>query len=130
MAKIGVGKANKRKQQPAFRLICSVCMAQFPFIVKAPSTALVETSFHTAESKMMKVVLLLVSVGFLPSISGAASHFPKVSTAQCSGHLQDLVVTSATCNYSENGCTEGSEVFVTGQGKRNDGRCTASKIDA
>ncbi|KAG7349382.1 hypothetical protein IV203_011979 [Nitzschia inconspicua] len=69
---------------------------------------------------MMKVVqFLLLSIGFLPSILGQSTLVPKISTAQCSGQLSDLVVTSATCQYAEYGCTYGSEVFVTGQVKAN-----------
>jgi hypothetical protein len=69
--------------------------------------------------KMMKTVqLLFVAIGFLPSVWGSATLVPKVSTAQCSGHLSNLIVTSATCDGSEYGCTFGSQVFVTGQGKK------------
>jgi len=40
---------------------------------------------------------------------------PKLSTASCSGHIEDISLTSVTCDYSDRGCTYGSEVFVTGQ---------------
>jgi len=49
------------------------------------------------------------------SVSGTATLVPSLSSASCSGHLSNLTVTSITCDYSNNGCTFGSEVFVTGQ---------------
>jgi hypothetical protein len=65
---------------------------------------------------MMKLLNIVLALGLIPSALGAASLVPRLSTASCSGHFQDLIVTSATCDYAENGCTFGSKVFVTGQG--------------
>ena len=66
--------------------------------------------------KSMHAVLLLA--WYLPSVLGSAELVPRLSTAACSGHFKDLIVTSATCDYSEDGCTYGSQVFVTGQGRK------------
>lgn len=50
-----------------------------------------------------------------PSVSGSATLIPRLSSAGCIGHLSDLSVTSITCDYSNEGCTYGSEVFITGE---------------
>lgn len=56
----------------------------------------------------------------LPSVSGSATLIPKFSSAGCTGHLSDLSVISITCDlsdegFSDEGCTYGSNVFITGQ---------------
>jgi len=58
-------------------------------------------------------ILFLVCV--IHSVVSSAILVPKLSTASCSGHIEDISLTSVTCNYSDRGCTYGSEVFVTGQ---------------
>jgi len=58
--------------------------------------------------------ILCIATGF-PSVSGTATLVPQLSSAGCSGHFSDLSVTSITCDYSNDGCTYGSEVFITGQ---------------
>jgi len=58
-------------------------------------------------------ILCLASV--FSSVLGSVTLVPRLSTATCSGHFQDISVTSITCGYSNSGCTYGSEVFVTGQ---------------
>jgi len=58
---------------------------------------------------------ILCIAATLPSVSGTATLIPRLSSAVCSGHLNDLSITSITCEYSSTGCTYGSEVFVTGQ---------------
>mmetsp|Transcript_11225 Transcript_11225/g.22223 ORF Transcript_11225/g.22223 Transcript_11225/m.22223 type:complete len:244 (+) Transcript_11225:133-864(+) len=62
---------------------------------------------------LLFTILCLASA--LPSVLGTAKLVPRTSTASCSGHFQDLLVTSITCDHSSSGCTYGSEVFVTGQ---------------
>lgn len=71
---------------------------------------------------MMRLVeiILVTAIGFVPYVRGSSILVPRLSTAQCTGHLQDVVVTSVTCQYSEDGCTYGSDVFVTGQGEQID----------
>ena len=59
--------------------------------------------------------IVLIAVG-LPRVAGTATLTPKLSSAGCTGHLKDLSVTSITCDYSNDACTFGSEVFITGQG--------------
>ena len=59
---------------------------------------------------------ILCAAAALPSVSGTATLVPRLSSAGCTGHFKDLSVTSITCDYSNDGCTYGSEVFVTGQG--------------
>lgn len=66
---------------------------------------------------MLKGFLLSIvclACGVSP-IEGSAILVPKLSTAKCEGHFEDVSITSITCGYSEKGCTYGSEVFVTGQ---------------
>lgn len=58
---------------------------------------------------------ILCAAAALPSVSGTAILSPRLSSAGCTGHFKDLSVTSITCDYSNDGCTYGSEVFVTGQ---------------
>jgi len=58
---------------------------------------------------------ILCAAAALPSVSGTATLVPRLSSAGCTGHFKDLSVTSITCDYSNDGCTYGSEVFVTGQ---------------
>lgn len=48
-------------------------------------------------------------------VDGTAILVPTLSSVSCSGNLQNVSLTSVTCDYSESGCTYGSEVFVTGQ---------------
>eukprot|EP00536_Pseudo-nitzschia_multiseries_P009197 jgi/Psemu1/288289/fgenesh1_pg.252_\ len=60
-------------------------------------------------------ITILCLLGALPSVLGSAKLVPRTSSASCSGHFQDLLVTSITCDHSSSGCTYGSEVFVTGQ---------------
>jgi len=50
-----------------------------------------------------------------PRVLGTATLIPRLSSAGCTGHLKDLSVTSMTCDYANDGCTYGSEIFVTGQ---------------
>jgi len=57
----------------------------------------------------------LCVAGVFPHVSGSATLVPRLSSAGCTGHLKDLSVTSITCEYSNEGCTYGSEVFITGQ---------------
>ena len=52
----------------------------------------------------------------VPSVVGSAVLVPRLSTASCTGHFENLSVTSITCDGSNEGCTYGSQVFVTGQG--------------
>eukprot|EP00537_Pseudo-nitzschia_pungens_P000402 CAMPEP_0172361294 /NCGR_PEP_ID=MMETSP1060-20121228/5146_1 /TAXON_ID=37318 /ORGANISM="Pseudo-nitzschia pungens, Strain cf. cingulata" /LENGTH=240 /DNA_ID=CAMNT_0013083515 /DNA_START=96 /DNA_END=818 /DNA_ORIENTATION=- len=61
------------------------------------------------------VVTILCLFNALPSVLGSAKLVPRTSSASCTGHFQDLLVTSITCDHSNSGCTYGSEVFVTGQ---------------
>jgi len=51
----------------------------------------------------------------IPSVVGSAVLVPRLSTASCTGHFENLSVTSITCDGSNEGCTYGSQVFVTGQ---------------
>ena len=62
---------------------------------------------------------ILCIAATLHSVSGTAQLIPKLSSASCSGHLKDIKLTSITCDYSNTGCTYGSEVFVTGTGMLN-----------
>uniref|UniRef100_A0A7S0UIA0 Uncharacterized protein n=1 Tax=Pseudo-nitzschia delicatissima TaxID=44447 RepID=A0A7S0UIA0_9STRA len=64
---------------------------------------------------MSKALLLAILCVAFPSVSGTATLHPRLSSAGCTGHLSDLSVTSITCDYSTDGCTFGSKVFVTGQ---------------
>jgi hypothetical protein len=63
---------------------------------------------------------LLSSIIYLayivPSVVGSAVLVPRLSTASCNGHFENLSVTSITCDGSDKVCTYGSQVFVTGQG--------------
>jgi hypothetical protein len=52
----------------------------------------------------------------VPSVVGSAVLVPRLSTASCTGHFENLSVTSITCDGSDKVCTYGSQVFVTGQG--------------
>lgn len=65
-------------------------------------------------ARALLFTILCVAAAF-PSVSGTATLTPKLSSATCTGHLQDIQLTSITCDYSNDGCTYGSEVFVTGQ---------------
>lgn len=65
-------------------------------------------------SKAFLLAILCVAAAF-PSVSGTATLVPRLASAKCTGHLSDLLVTSITCGNSNDGCTYGSEVFVTGQ---------------
>lgn len=58
---------------------------------------------------------ILCIAAVFPSVSGSATLIPRLSSAGCTGHLSDLSVSSITCDYSNEGCTYGSEVFITGQ---------------
>jgi len=64
---------------------------------------------------MSKALLLALLAAVFPSVSGTATLVPRLSSAGCTGHFSDLSVTSITCGYSNDGCTFGSEAFVTGQ---------------
>ncbi len=66
---------------------------------------------------MSKALLLAILAVAFPSVSGTATLVPRLSSAGCTGHLKDLSVTSITCGYSTDGCTFGSEAFVTGIGR-------------
>lgn len=65
-------------------------------------------------SRSLFFATLCIAVLF-PHVSGSATLVPRLSSAGCTGHLKDLSVTSITCDYSNEGCTYGSEVFITGQ---------------
>lgn len=65
-------------------------------------------------SRPLVFTILCIAVVF-PGVSGTATLVPRLASAGCTGHLQDLSVTSITCDYSSQGCTYGSEVFITGQ---------------
>lgn len=58
--------------------------------------------------------ILCIAATF-PSVSGSATLIPRLSSASCTGHLSDISLSSITCDYSNEGCTFGSEVFITGQ---------------
>lgn len=58
---------------------------------------------------------ILCLTSFISAVVGSAVLVPKLSTAKCKGHFENVTITSITCDYSQMGCTYGSEVFVTGQ---------------
>jgi hypothetical protein len=62
---------------------------------------------------LLSSIICLVSI--VPSVVGSAVLVPRLSTASCSGHFENISVTSITCDGSSD-CTYGSQVFVTGQG--------------
>lgn len=66
---------------------------------------------------MARALLFTVAciAAVLPSVSGSATLIPRLSSAGCTGHLSDLSVSSITCEYSNEGCTFGSDVFITGE---------------
>lgn len=72
---------------------------------------------------LFMVFFALVGVGLLVAVlpQGAGSG-PKIlsantASAQCSGYLSNVHVTSMTCNGSTSGCTYGSTAQITGHGK-------------
>lgn len=71
---------------------------------------------------MMKapIFLLLCLVLLADTAIGAVSLVANLASAECEGHLENLSLTSATCDYDDYRCTYGSHVWVTGQGKRNE----------
>lgn len=79
------------------------------------SVLLTNISVISTMSRALLFAIVCIAANF-PSVSGTATLVPDLNSAVCTGHLSDLSVTSITCDYSNEGCTFGSEMFITGQG--------------
>jgi hypothetical protein len=65
------------------------------------------------------VVLVVSCLAVLPTLAmGSVALVANLQSAECTGHIQDITLTAATCDYNDYRCTYGSSVYLTGQGTR------------
>mmetsp|Transcript_18538 Transcript_18538/g.44714 ORF Transcript_18538/g.44714 Transcript_18538/m.44714 type:complete len:244 (-) Transcript_18538:204-935(-) len=62
-------------------------------------------------------MLAVLCLAVLPSgvMGQGVSLVANLQSAECEGHIQDITLTAATCDYDDYRCTYGSSVYLTGQ---------------